>query len=36
MDARGLASEHLVDGARRSTMAELTAWTVWADKVVSF
>lgn len=36
MDARGLASEQLVDGVHRSTMAGLTAWTKWADKVVTF
>lgn len=36
MDARGMADEALVEGAHRSSMAELTAWTMWADKVVSF
>lgn len=36
MDARGIADEELVEGARRSTLDELTAWTVWADKVLSY
>jgi uncharacterized protein involved in oxidation of intracellular sulfur len=36
MDARGLQSEMLVEGAHKSTMDELTAWTLWADKVLVF
>jgi uncharacterized protein involved in oxidation of intracellular sulfur len=36
MDARGITDTELMEGARRSTMAELTAWTQWADKVVVF
>jgi uncharacterized protein involved in oxidation of intracellular sulfur len=36
MDARGLTEAKLVDGARRSTLDEVTEWTIWADKVVSF
>lgn len=36
MDARGLTDAELVEGARRSTMDELTDWTCWADKVVVF
>jgi uncharacterized protein involved in oxidation of intracellular sulfur len=36
MDARGIAENELIEGARKSTMAELTAWTQWADKVVVF
>jgi uncharacterized protein involved in oxidation of intracellular sulfur len=36
MDARGIADAELMDGARRSTLAELTAWTQWADKVIVF
>lgn len=36
MDARGLKEEQLVDGARRSTLEELTDWTIWADKVITF
>jgi uncharacterized protein involved in oxidation of intracellular sulfur len=36
LDARALPEEALVPGARRSTMEEVTEWTIWADKVVSF
>ncbi len=36
MEARGMADDRLVDGARRSTMEGLTEWTVWADKVLVF
>ncbi len=36
MDARGMADGDLTSGARRSTLAELTEWTVWADKVLVF
>lgn len=36
MDARGLGEERLVDGARRSTLEELTDWTLWADRVIAF
>ena len=36
MDARGLGAEQLVEGARRSTLDELTDWTLWADKVLVF
>lgn len=36
MDARGIAEAELVDGSHKSTMAELTAWTQWADKVIVF
>lgn len=36
MDARGLADEELLEGAHRSTMEELTDWTLWADKVIVF
>ena len=36
MDARGLKEEQLVEGARRSTLEELTDWTLWADKVITF
>lgn len=34
MDARGLTEAELVDGARRSTMDELAAATLHADKVL--
>jgi len=36
MDARGIAESELFEGARRSTLAELTSWTQWADKVIVF
>lgn len=36
MDARGLSETELVAGARRSTMDELAAATVEADKVLVF
>ena len=36
IDARGIGEADLVEGAVRSTMDELTAWTRWADKVVVF
>ncbi len=36
MDARAFSDDALVEGARRSTLEEVTEWTVWADKVVSF
>jgi uncharacterized protein involved in oxidation of intracellular sulfur len=36
MDARGMADEELVSGTHRSTMQELTDWTLWADRVITF
>lgn len=36
MDARGIAASELIEGAHRSSMDELTDWTVWADKVIVF
>ena len=36
MDARAIDETRLVDGAQRSTLDELTDWTLWADKVVTF
>ena len=36
MDARGLIDEELVEGAKRSTMDELAARTVAADRVLVF
>ena len=36
LDARGLRQEQLVDGAQRSTLEELTDWTVWADQTLAF
>lgn len=36
MDARGIAEAELTDGCRRSTLDELTTWTQWADKIITF
>lgn len=36
MDARGIADAELIEGTHKSTLAELTAWTRWADKVIVF
>lgn len=36
MDARGISDAELIEGARRSTLAELSSWTQWADKVIVF
>ena len=36
MSARGMQDEDLVEGVHRSNMAELTTWTIEADKVITF
>ena len=36
IDARGITEGELAEGARRSTMDELTEWTLEADKVLVF
>ncbi len=36
MDARAITDAELMDGTRRSALAELTAWTQWAEKVIVF
>jgi uncharacterized protein involved in oxidation of intracellular sulfur len=36
MDARGLTEPELIEGARRSTLAQLADWTAQADKVLVF
>jgi sulfur relay (sulfurtransferase) complex TusBCD TusD component (DsrE family) len=36
MDARGLRDDELIEGARRSTLAQLTDWKAEADKVRVF
>ena len=36
MDARGITEAELVEGAHRSSMDELTGWTVGADKAIIF
>jgi uncharacterized protein involved in oxidation of intracellular sulfur len=36
MDARGMTDDGMIDGTRRSTLDELSTWTAWADKVITF
>lgn len=36
MDARGMKDGELAEGARRSSLDEMTEWTLWADKVLVF
>jgi uncharacterized protein involved in oxidation of intracellular sulfur len=36
MDARGVIESELIEGAKRSTLAQLGDWTVEADKVLVF
>lgn len=36
MDARGLSESDMIEGARRSTLAQLADWTAEADKVLVF
>ena len=36
MDARGIGEDHLVKGARRCTLDELTNWALWAGKAITF
>ena len=36
MEARGISDEELVEGTKRSSMDELTVWTIEADKVLVF
>ena len=36
IDARGIKEEELIEVAHKSSMAELTKWTLEADKVISF
>lgn len=36
MDARGITESELLEGTRKSTLAELTTWTQWADKLIVF
>jgi uncharacterized protein involved in oxidation of intracellular sulfur len=35
LDARGITDEGITKGAHRSSMAELSDWTLWADKVIN-
>jgi uncharacterized protein involved in oxidation of intracellular sulfur len=36
LEARGITTELLAEGVRRSSMEELTQWTDWADQVITF
>lgn len=36
LDARGITEDILAKGARRSSLDELTEWTLWADRVVTY
>jgi uncharacterized protein involved in oxidation of intracellular sulfur len=36
MDARGIMESELTEGANRSTLEQLTDWTAWVDKVITF
>ena len=36
MDARGLRDDEVIEGARRSTLAQLAEWTAASDKVLVF
>lgn len=36
MDARGITADDLIAGSHRSSLDELTQWTIWADKVLVF
>ena len=36
LEARGICDDRLAQGAHRSSLDELTDWTLWADKVVVF
>ena len=36
LDARGIGDTELMEGTRRSTLEELTAWVTEADKVLTF
>ncbi len=36
LDARGIATSELIEGAQRGSMESLAAWSEWADKVMCF
>lgn len=36
MGARGMTEAELIEGTKRSTLDELTNWTSWAGKVITF
>ena len=35
-DTRALTDETCIEGAERSSLDELTDWTLWADRVITF
>jgi uncharacterized protein involved in oxidation of intracellular sulfur len=35
LDARGINDEMVAEGVTRSSMAELSDWTTWAEKVIN-
>ena len=35
-DARGITDEMIIGDARRSSLDEVTDWTLWADKTITF
>ena len=36
MDARGITDTTIISDARRSSLDEVTDWTLWADKTLTF
>ena len=36
MDARGITEPELTEGATRGTLEQLTDWSIWADKIITF
>ena len=36
LDARGLVEAELLPGVRKSSLEQLTDWTLWADRVITF
>jgi len=36
LDARGIVDAQITGGAHRSSLDELTEWTAWAEKVITF
>lgn len=36
LDARGIVETEIIDGTKKSTLAQLAEWTIWADKVITF
>ena len=36
IDARGVTEADLLEGVHRSSMEEMTDWTIWAEKVLIF